>query len=154
MEFGDQTEVIERGANLSGGQKARISLARAVYSDADIVLMDDPFSALDPSMRRLVFCDVILGLLAKKTRVLVTHSLEFLPFADKIVVMEAGRIKIQGCFAHLKDHPRLQELSESKASRLLQLSSNINKEESESESDLEKSFSDTTAHSDRSSNAD
>jgi len=56
---GDMTEIGERGINLSGGQKARVCLARAVYADVDILLMDDPISALDSNVRKSVFHQVI-----------------------------------------------------------------------------------------------
>jgi ATP-binding cassette subfamily C (CFTR/MRP) protein 1 len=55
---GDRTEIGEKGINLSGGQKARISLARAVYSDRQILLMDDPISALDSHVRKKIFLNV------------------------------------------------------------------------------------------------
>ena len=58
---GDLTEIGEKGINLSGGQKARISLARAVYHQSDIYLMDDPISALDAHVRKLIINNVILG---------------------------------------------------------------------------------------------
>ena len=58
---GDLTEIGEKGINLSGGQKARISLARAVYSDRDIFIMDDPISALDANVRKKIFYNVLLG---------------------------------------------------------------------------------------------
>ena len=98
MPAGDRTEVGERGVTLSGGQKARLSLARAVYQDSDIVLMDDPISALDADVRKKVFHQVFQGLLADKTRILVTHSIDFLHLADKIVIMKQGQIKAQGTF--------------------------------------------------------
>lgn len=53
--LGDQTEIGEKGINLSGGQKQRIQLARAVYADADIYLLDDPFSALDSRTAAMLF---------------------------------------------------------------------------------------------------
>ncbi len=59
--------------NVSGGQKARIALARAVYADADIYLLDDPLSAVDPEVAERIFHDCIQGFLGSKTRVLVTH---------------------------------------------------------------------------------
>ena len=55
MKAGDLTEIGEKGINLSGGQKARLSLARAVYANKDIVLMDDPISALDPNTRKKIY---------------------------------------------------------------------------------------------------
>lgn len=90
MKVGDLTEIGERGINLSGGQKARISLARAIYADKDIMLMDDPVSALDTDVRKKIFDKVFKGLLAQKTQILVTHAVEFLHLADKVIVMDAG----------------------------------------------------------------
>lgn len=87
---GDLTEIGEKGINISGGQKARVSLARAAYSNSDIILMDDPISALDAHVRKLIFKEVITGTLASKTRILVTHSVDFLHLADRLVVMKAG----------------------------------------------------------------
>jgi ATP-binding cassette subfamily C (CFTR/MRP) protein 4 len=65
----------ERGINISGGQKARISLARAVYSDADIYLFDDPISAVDPDVANKIFNDCIKDFLKDKIRILITHQL-------------------------------------------------------------------------------
>ncbi|GFS47673.1 multidrug resistance-associated protein 1 [Trichonephila inaurata madagascariensis] len=81
---GDQTEIGEKGINLSGGQKQRVSLARAVYSSADIYLLDDPLSAVDSHVGKHIFDKVIgpNGLLKSKTRILVTHSLTYLPQTD------------------------------------------------------------------------
>jgi len=70
---GEDTVVGERGVNISGGQKARICLARAVYSDADIYLLDDPLSAVDPEVAAKIYDECIHGALAKKCVVLVTH---------------------------------------------------------------------------------
>ena len=75
---GDQTEIGERGVTLSGGQKARMSLARAVYADADIVVLDDPLSAVDSHVARALFTDVISGCLAAKTLVFATNHVHFL----------------------------------------------------------------------------
>lgn len=76
--MGQKTTIGERGVNISGGQKARISLARAIYSDADIYLLDDPLSAVDPSVANGIFTDCILGALKDKCVILVTHQLQFL----------------------------------------------------------------------------
>ncbi|KAI9197309.1 P-loop containing nucleoside triphosphate hydrolase protein [Polychytrium aggregatum] len=98
---GDQTEVGEKGINLSGGQKQRISLARLAYSDADIVLLDDPLSAVDAHVGRHIFDNLILKALGGKTRVLVTHQLHCLPQCDYIIIMQQGRIAEQGSFQEL-----------------------------------------------------
>ena len=58
MPAGDLSEIGEKGINLSGGQKARVSLARSVYADSDIILMDDPISALDAHVRKQIFLQV------------------------------------------------------------------------------------------------
>ncbi|KAF0691125.1 hypothetical protein As57867_017522, partial [Aphanomyces stellatus] len=102
---GDATEIGERGINLSGGQKARVSLARAMYrSDADIYLLDDPLSALDVHVAGAVFQECIQGLVHDKTVLLVLNShYHFLPKADRVLVMEGGTIVGDGTFANLKD---------------------------------------------------
>lgn len=89
---GDLTEIGEKGINLSGGQKARISIARAVYADRDTILMDDPISALDANVRKKIFMNLILGYLKNKTRILVTHAIDFIHLADRIIIMDKGRI--------------------------------------------------------------
>ncbi|XP_034488877.1 multidrug resistance-associated protein 4-like [Drosophila innubila] len=102
---GDKTIVGERGASLSGGQRARISLARAVYKPASIYLLDDPLSAVDAHVGRHLFDEVIgpRGRLAqqKATRVLVTHQVHFLSEADWIVIVDQGRILRQGTYQDL-----------------------------------------------------
>ncbi|KAF9100932.1 hypothetical protein BGX27_000181 [Mortierella sp. AM989] len=100
---GDMTEIGERGINLSGGQKARISLARAVYARADIYLFDDPLSAVDAHVGRNIFDKVIgpKGLLAGKTRVLVTHQIQYLAQSTSIMMMRDGRIVEQGSYQEL-----------------------------------------------------
>ncbi|KRF85628.1 multidrug resistance-associated protein 1 isoform X8 [Drosophila virilis] len=103
LSAGDLTEVGEKGINLSGGQKQRISLARAVYHNADLYLLDDPLSAVDSHVGKHIFEEVIgpKGMLAKKTRVLVTHGITFLPQTDKIYVMKMGEISENGTYAEL-----------------------------------------------------
>uniref|UniRef100_A0A8C4VJS7 Canalicular multispecific organic anion transporter 1 n=1 Tax=Gopherus evgoodei TaxID=1825980 RepID=A0A8C4VJS7_9SAUR len=100
---GDLTEIGEKGINLSGGQKQRVSLARAVYSDADIYLLDDPLSAVDAHVGKHLFDQVLGpdGLLQGKTRILVTHSVSFLPRTDEIVVLVAGAVSEQGSYSTL-----------------------------------------------------
>ncbi|KAL9659439.1 hypothetical protein QQ045_024245 [Rhodiola kirilowii] len=98
---GDLTEIGQRGINLSGGQKQRIQLARAVYSDADIYLLDDPFSAVDAHTAATLFNDCVMTALATKTVILVTHQVEFLSEVDKILVMEGGRVTQSGSYVDL-----------------------------------------------------
>ncbi|XP_044251195.1 multidrug resistance-associated protein 1 isoform X9 [Drosophila takahashii] len=103
LSAGDSTEIGEKGINLSGGQKQRISLARAVYSDADLYLLDDPLSAVDAHVGKHIFEEVIgpKGILARKSRVLVTHGVTFLPQVDSIYVMKMGEISESGTFDQL-----------------------------------------------------
>jgi ATP-binding cassette, subfamily C (CFTR/MRP), member 1 len=98
---GNQCEIGEKGINLSGGQKQRIAIARAVYSDADVYLFDDPLSAVDIHVGKHIYEHCILGALAGKTRVLVTHQLYTLQRADVIVCMRDGRISETGTYAEL-----------------------------------------------------
>lgn len=104
------TEIGEKGINLSGGQKARVSLARAVYSNNDVVLMDDPISALDANVRKLIFKEVFQGLLRDKTRILVTHAVDFLHLSDRIIVMSGGSVQAFGTFKDLQNDPHLIEV--------------------------------------------
>ncbi|EDW77876.2 uncharacterized protein Dwil_GK24718 [Drosophila willistoni] len=95
---GDKTIVGERGAGLSGGQRARISLARAVYRQADVYLLDDPLSAVDTHVGRHLFDECMRGYLRHQLVVLVTHQLQFLEQADLIVIMDKGKIMAMGTY--------------------------------------------------------
>ncbi|KAJ0181177.1 hypothetical protein K1T71_003262 [Dendrolimus kikuchii] len=99
--YGDQTLVGERGVSLSGGQRARINLARSVYREADIYLLDDPLSAVDANVGRQLFDGCINGYLRGRTRILVTHQIHFLKAADFIVVLNEGQIENMGTFDEL-----------------------------------------------------
>ncbi|KAM9618308.1 ATP-binding cassette sub-family C member 2 isoform 1-T1 [Trichechus inunguis] len=99
----DLAEIGEKGINLSGGQKQRISLARATYQDSDIYILDDPLSAVDAHVGKHIFNKVLgpNGLLKGKTRLLVTHSIHFLPQVDEIVVLENGTVLEKGSYSTL-----------------------------------------------------
>jgi ATP-binding cassette subfamily C (CFTR/MRP) protein 4 len=84
---GDSTLVGERGITLSGGQKARVNLARALYQEADLYLLDDPLSAVDSRVSRHIFEKCIKKYLNGSLRILVTHQLQYLPQADHVIVM-------------------------------------------------------------------
>ncbi|XP_054864675.1 multidrug resistance-associated protein 4 isoform X1 [Amphiprion ocellaris] len=99
---GDQMLIGDRGATLSGGQKARVNLARAVYQDADIYLLDDPLSAVDAEVGRHLFEQCICGLLKNKPRILVTHQLQYLKAADQIVVLKEGHMVAKGTYTELQ----------------------------------------------------
>ncbi|CAL6070124.1 Xenobiotic-transporting_ATPase / Multidrug resistance-associated protein [Hexamita inflata] len=91
---GDQTEVGGRGVTLSGGQRARISLARAVYNDADIYLLDDPLSAVDAHVGKRIWNEVILGFLGSqgKTVLIASHQTQYFDDCHKIITIENGQI--------------------------------------------------------------
>jgi len=100
---GDETEIGEKGINLSGGQKQRISLARAVYNQNDLYIFDDPLSAVDSHVANHIFNECFMGLLQGKTIILATHKVSFLKYADNIIVMDNGKIQMQGKLQDLKD---------------------------------------------------
>ncbi|XP_069987945.1 ATP-binding cassette sub-family C member 4 isoform X1 [Penaeus vannamei] len=97
----DMTMVGERGVSLSGGQKARVNLARAVYYDADIYLLDDPLSAVDTHVGRHLFDQCIMGHLKHKVRILVTHQLQYLKEANEILVLREGHPEAIGNYRQL-----------------------------------------------------
>ncbi|RMZ89115.1 hypothetical protein DV736_g3657, partial [Chaetothyriales sp. CBS 134916] len=104
LPFGDQTEIGERGITMSGGQKQRLNIARAIYFDADIVLMDDPLSAVDAHVGRHIMDKAICGLMKDKCRILATHQLHVLSRCDRIIWMEEGNIQAIDTFDNLMRH--------------------------------------------------
>ncbi|KAH0495273.1 hypothetical protein TgHK011_008837 [Trichoderma gracile] len=127
---GDLTEIGERGITISGGQKQRLNIARAIYFNADIVLMDDPLSAVDAHVGRHIFDNAILGLLKDKCRILATHQLWVLSRCDRIVWMDGGKIQAVDTFENLmRVHKGFQELMETTA---------VEKKEEDEEEDDEK----------------
>ncbi|XP_078368623.1 ATP-binding cassette sub-family C member 4-like isoform X2 [Oculina patagonica] len=120
---GDLTEIGQRGVTLSGGQKARVGLARAVYSDADIYLLDDPLSAVDTKVGRKLYESSILDYLSGRIRLLVTHQLQYLKDVARIIVMENGSFSHQGGYTELTeqgvffDSLELLQLCENEARR-------------------------------------
>ncbi|KAK7911015.1 hypothetical protein PG985_013496 [Apiospora marii] len=113
---GDATEIGERGITISGGQKQRLNIARAIYYDADIVIMDDPLSAVDAHVGRHIFDNAIAGLLKDKCRILATHQLWVLNRCDRIIWMEGGKIQAVDTFANLMaNDPGFQKVMETTA---------------------------------------
>ncbi|KAG1673323.1 Multidrug resistance-associated protein 4 [Nymphon striatum] len=98
MPNGDETLVGERGIRLSGGQRARISLARALYYDADIYLLDDPLSAVDAEVGNSLYSQCIQGYLSNKIRILVTHQVNYLRNAPKILLLRKNKRPIIGTY--------------------------------------------------------
>ena len=103
LDHGDMTEIGENGINLSGGQRQRVSIARAAYSDADIIVLDDPLSALDPEVGKKLFDECIVKLMKGKTRILVTNQLQCLRFCDSVIAVGQGRIVEQGSYDELSN---------------------------------------------------
>ncbi|XP_060518789.1 probable multidrug resistance-associated protein lethal(2)03659 isoform X2 [Cylas formicarius] len=101
--YGDRTIVGERGVSLSGGQRARINLARAVYKEADIYLLDDPLSAVDTHVGRHLFDECIAGYLKSKCVVLVTHQLQYLKNVQSIYLLGNGKIESSGTYEEVQN---------------------------------------------------
>ena len=106
---GDKTEIGEKGVNLSGGQKARISIARAIYSDAEIYIFDDPLSALDAYVGMNLFKDVFNNFLSKKTVIISTHALQYLNFFNRIIYMKKGKIEWVGSYEEINKQQFFKE---------------------------------------------
>ncbi|EYC14726.1 hypothetical protein Y032_0039g122 [Ancylostoma ceylanicum] len=145
LPLGDMTEIGEKGINLSGGQKARISLARAVYQNHDVYLLDDPMSAVDSHVGAQLFSAVIgpEGMLRNKTRILVTNELAFLKHSDHILIMKNGMVEHQGTYQELMQSgalgPLLEECEKEEERR--------RKQEAE-ESDLEEVYDELSEYED------
>nr|XP_006820964.1 PREDICTED: ATP-binding cassette sub-family C member 9-like [Saccoglossus kowalevskii] len=136
---GDLTEIGEKGINLSGGQKQRVSLARCMYSNTDIIIMDDPLAALDVHVGSHVMHEGILGFVMKEQRtvILVSHQLQYLQYAHKIIVVDSGRIYRQGNLDEItNDDPQL--LGEWGKSMLLQSESEKESGTEEETTELER----------------
>ncbi|KAJ2357758.1 hypothetical protein H4S02_012479, partial [Coemansia sp. RSA 2611] len=95
---GDMTEIGEKGINLSGGQKARVSLARAVYSRADVYILDDPLSAVDAHVARHLFDQVLgpVGLLKSRCRIHATNAIQFIGKCDSVLMLQDGLVAESG----------------------------------------------------------
>ena len=96
---GDSTEIGESGINLSGGQKMRVSLARAVYANSQIYLLDDPLAAVDAHVAKHIFDNVISnnGLLGNKLRLLTCHQQAYMKAADRLILLESSSEQVSAC---------------------------------------------------------
>ncbi|KAJ7388545.1 hypothetical protein OS493_036912 [Desmophyllum pertusum] len=134
---GDLTEIGQRGVILSGGQRARVSLARAIYSDADIYLLDDPLSAVDSKVGKHLFDKCIKEVLAGRIRILVTHQLHVLQETDYIIMLENGSVVYEGAYSGMERvRSKQAQSNDTKKARVQQ---HYAKEESEQETAI-KSF--------------
>ena len=146
---GDQTFVGEHGVALSGGQQARISLARAVYANADIYILDDPLSAVDAKVREHIFQKCICEYLSSKTRILVSNEVSHMTTADQIVLLSKGNVLTKGSFVEMMESGVLNTVLNSdrkKASRHAQPESesrDIQQESGESEDETERVLQDS-----------
>jgi ABC-type multidrug transport system fused ATPase/permease subunit len=109
---GEFTEASEKGANLSGGQKARICLARAIYSEKDILLLDDIISAVDVHVAEFLLKETIMKHLYGRTIVLATHAAHFAHYADEIIILKKGRVVLRGEFDNVHNTPEFLEVYE------------------------------------------
>jgi ABC-type transport system involved in cytochrome bd biosynthesis fused ATPase/permease subunit len=105
LEGKDLTEIGEKGINLSGGQKARVAIARSIYAEKDIYMFDDILSALDGHVGKKIFDRVICQYLISKTRLVITHALQYISHFDRILFMESGRIIWEGKYDDLVNQP-------------------------------------------------
>lgn len=115
----------EKGVNLSGGQKARVALARAIYADTDIYLLDDPLrykqrftdflnviSAVDAHVGKYILEECLMKRLNNRTRVLITHKLESLRYVDHIYIMKGGKVVAEGQLDEIKKSVHYQEIEQ------------------------------------------
>ncbi|NXJ75494.1 MRP7 protein, partial [Trogon melanurus] len=130
---GDQTEVGESGVTLSGGQKARLALARAVYQEKELYLLDDPLAAVDADVANHLMRKCIFGILKHKTRILCTHRTEFLEKADALLLIDNGKIVKTGTPADIlplvEAFPKFKDMDKRQKDKGLYLASLRGQEE-------------------------
>jgi ABC-type multidrug transport system fused ATPase/permease subunit len=108
---GLDTEIGEKGINISGGQKARVALARSLYSDKDILLLDDILSAVDVHVGEFIVSKTIKNFLKNKTILMPTHAVKFASEADEIIIMKKGRIVARGSYREVSQTQAFQDIS-------------------------------------------
>ena len=118
MQDGMYTDVGEGGANISGGQRTRLVLARCIYHEPDLFILDDPLSALDMHVADLILKEALLDGLRHTTRIIATNSINFLNNADKIFIMDQGKIVFEGTYEEIGDNPIYQELKKASENEL------------------------------------
>ena len=114
LKHGDMTEVGSTGNNISGGQRARIALARAIYKDADIYLFDDPIPSVDTLVSMKIFHQGIVNFLQNKTRIFVTHDTRNLKYSSRIIVMNNFKIEFNGNFDELTKNENYKYIIDNK----------------------------------------
>ncbi|TNJ29811.1 Multidrug resistance-associated protein 1 [Giardia muris] len=110
QDYGDLTEIGEKGVSLSGGQKARVALARAVYADADIYFLDDPLSAVDAHVGQQLWENVILGYLRArgKTVIIASHQTQYFKDCDRLLQMASGKVIYNECMSDVMNADPLE----------------------------------------------
>ncbi|KAJ2490225.1 Multidrug resistance-associated protein 1 [Coemansia sp. RSA 2050] len=154
----DLTVIGERGINLSGGQRARLALARAVYSRADIYIFDDPLSAVDAVVKRHILDNVILstGMLGDKLRVVTTHAEGILPFCNQVITVDSGNVSVvvQAPREYSKSSVPDSPSCESDKSSVTAVNDDDKPSRAPTASSDDDSDSDSDSDSDKSSNSD
>jgi len=112
LKHGDLTEIGSTGNNISGGQRARIALARAIYKDADIYLFDDPISSVDTYISMKIFHQGIVNLLKNKTVIYVTHDTRNLKYSNKVIVMNHFKIEFDGNYEQFSGKEKYKDIIE------------------------------------------
>ena len=122
LKHGDLTEVGSTGYNISGGLRARISLARAIYKEADIYLFDDPIPSVDPFVSIKIFHQAVVKFLNNKTRIFVTHDTRNLNNSSRVIVMNNFQIEFNGTYKEFSKNNKykyiIDENEENKSSSL------------------------------------
>ena len=136
LQGGDFTEIGDKGEYLSSGQKIRISIARAAYSNSDIYLFDDPLSSLDPTIKNNIFRGVIKGYLKSKTILLVTNDLQYIPEMKHVIHMKEGKIDFFGTAEEAMEQDFYQDYLD-EGSEAEEDESKIKKKKIEQEKELE-----------------
>ena len=108
----DMTEIGSTGNNISGGQRARIALARALYRDADIYLFDDPIPSVDTFVSIKIFHQSIINFLKNKTRIFVTHDLRNLKYSSRIILMNNFKIEFNGSYDEFLKIEQYKDINE------------------------------------------
>lgn len=142
LDAGDLTEVGEKGITLSGGQKARICLARAVYANTDIILMDDVLSAVDARVGKHIMRHCCENLLLGKTRILATHQLSLIASASKIIFLNGDGTLEMGTMESLSSNPKFANLLSYNQQQVQ--AENVERETLDGESDLKEEGVDIT----------
>ncbi|KAH3662159.1 hypothetical protein OGAPHI_005407 [Ogataea philodendri] len=143
---GDKTEIGERGVNLSGGQKARINLARAVYhvygkQERNIILLDDILSAVDAKVGEHIMTQCVSGILQDKTRILATHQLSLIDLADRLIFINSnGSIDLATKEELIKTNQEFASLMEYQSSKSSQ-SDDVQLSKMDVSSNLKRTFS-------------